>query len=218
MALKEQSVTCGVCSGNTHQFLPSPVSETAPPDFDTRPQGSAVETWIAQCPHCGYCAEDLTSAQTGTREFIDSPVYRERLADSRLPATARHFTCYALLVEKAHYWADAGWIWLHAAWACDDSGDKDAATLCRACALDRWKRGKELGQTFADDLASEYAIVTDLYRRIGQFENATVTCAEGLDLEDVPASIEQMLRRQMTLIQFRDTDRHSMTELRNPAE
>jgi Tfp pilus assembly pilus retraction ATPase PilT len=34
-----------------------------------------------------------------------------------------------------------------------------------------------------------------------------------LDLEDVPAPIEQMLRRQLTLIQQRDTGRHSMAEL-----
>jgi hypothetical protein len=80
-------------------------------------------------------------------------------------------------------------------------------------AINRWKRGKELGQGFADDLATEFAIVTDLHRRGGEFDNATVACAEGLDIEDIPGPIEQMLRRQMTLIQQRDTDRHSMSEL-----
>jgi hypothetical protein len=152
-------------------------------------------------------------AHDGAADVVRSDEYAKRLADTTIPSLARRFACYAMVVEKAHFWGDAGWIWLHGSWACDDVGDEQAATDCRRLAIDRWKRGKELGQAFADDLASEFAIVTDLYRRVGDFENATVTCGEALDLEDVPVPIEQMLRRQMVLIQRRDTGRHSMMEL-----
>jgi hypothetical protein len=211
-----QDVVCAVCGKPSRQVSPASVPDEAPPDFDTRPGppwAEAIDTWIAQCPHCGYCAEDLSSAPTGAGEVVRTDEYAERLASDSYPWLARRFACYALIVEKAHLWADAGWVWLHGAWACDDARDEAAAIECRRFAIDRWKRAKELGETFADDLATEFAIATDLYRRMGDFENAIVTCAEGLDVEDIPAAIEAMLRRQMTLIQRRDTGRHSMTEL-----
>ena len=212
----DQDVTCAVCGKTSRQVPPTSVPDDAPPDFDTRPGepwGATLDTWIAQCPHCGYCAEDLSSAAPGTAQIVRSADYAERVGNDAYPWLARRFACYALIVEKAHQWADAGWVWLHVAWACDDAGDDEAAIDARRLAIDRWKRAKELGESFADDLATEFAIVTDLYRRSADFENATVTCAEGLDVEDIPAPIEQMLRRQMTFIQQRDTSRHSMTEL-----
>jgi hypothetical protein len=214
----EQQVTCAVCGAESRQFVPGASEGDSPPDFDTRPADAALETWVAMCPRCGYSAEDISTAHTGTAEVVQSAEYRERLNDSRFPELARRFLCYALLIEKAHFWSDAGWIWLHAAWVCDDAGDFIASSICRNSAIDRWKRGKELGQAFADDLASEFAIVTDLYRRIGAFENATVTCSEGLDLEDVPLPIERMLRKQIVLIQRGDTSRHSMLELTSQDE
>jgi hypothetical protein len=210
---REQRVTCAVCQTESRQYVPDPSDDSSPPDFDTRPSDAAIETWIALCPGCGYTAEDLSVAHAGTKEVVESEEYRERLLDNRFPELARRFLAYALLIEKAHYWSDAGWIWLHAAWVCDDAGDFIAATICRNSAIDRWKRGKELGQAFGDDLASEFAIVTDLYRRTGAFENATVTCAEALDLEDFPPPLERMLRKQIVLIKRRDTSRHSMVEL-----
>jgi hypothetical protein len=212
----EQNVTCAICGSVSPQFVPAEIPDDAPPDFDTRPGppwGEALKTWIAQCPRCGYCAEDLSLVVPGADEIIQSPEYAERLSNNTVPWLGRQFACYALIVERAHQWADAGWVWLHAAWACDDAGDHAAASACRRMAIDRWKRAKELGIGFADDLATEFAIVTDLHRRNGEFEHAAVTCAEALDIEDIPAPIEQMLRRQMILIQQRNTDRHSMTEL-----
>lgn len=212
----EQDVTCAICRKVSRQFAPATVPDDAPPDFDTRPGppwSATLETWIAQCPHCGYCGEDLSAALPGTAEIVNSAEYTERLASDSGPWLARRFACYALIVERAHQWADAGWVWLHAAWACDDAAEEAAASECRRTAIDRWKRAKELGEGFAEDLATEFALVTDLYRRIGDFENATVTCAEALDVEDIPLPIEHMLRRQITLIQRRDTARHSMMEL-----
>jgi hypothetical protein len=62
-------------------------------------------------------------------------------------------------------------------------------------------------------LASEYALVADLHRRMGQFELANVTCSEALDMDDVPPVIEHILRRQKTLIEQKDTTAHSLKEL-----
>jgi hypothetical protein len=192
--------------------------QTGPPDFDTRPsepERSLIRHWVRECPHCGYCADDLTSIHEGVEAIVRSPEYREQLENFDVPEIARRFLSYASILARLHHWADSGWTCLHAAWACDDERAESCAINCRALAIDRWKRGKELGQNFADDLTSEFAIVTDLYRRMGEFEEATIACAEGLDLEDIPPVVEQMLRRQMVLIQRRDTACHSMAELQS---
>ena len=70
---------------------------------------------------------------------------------------------------------------------------------------------------FGDDLPSEFALVADVYRRMGRLEHATVACTEGLDVEDVPPAIEALLRHQMVLIQQGDLSSHSLAELRSAA-
>ena len=212
---------CAVCGEEVTQFVTAPQPEpsaAAPPDFDTRPappERDEIGYWVAECPRCGFCAGDVSQAPAGVRDIVGSAEYRQQLDNVILPEPARRFLCYALILEKLHQWADAGWSCLHAAWACDDTGARDSAAACRAMAVERWKRGKEVGQSFSADLASEFALVTDLYRRIGEFEEAAVACAEGLDLEDVPPAIEAMLRRQRVLIQQRDAAPHSMAELQS---
>jgi hypothetical protein len=153
----------------------------------------------------------------GADSVVASEGYREWLSDSSLPEKARHSLAFAFLLEKLHHAADAGWSALHAAWVCDDAGAAEAAVRCRARAIELWRRGKTAGQLFCDDMASEFALATDVLRRMGEFEAATVTCAEGLDLEDLPPAVEAMLRRQMVLIQSRDISAHSMAELRSAA-
>jgi len=143
-------------------------------------------------------------------------MYQAILADETLPHKARQFLCYACLLDKLREHADAGWSCLHAAWVCDDVEDSYAASRCRAQAIEYWKRGKHAGQAFCDDLASEYALVVDLHRRMGEFELALVTCSEALDMEDVAPVIEHVLRRQKSLIEQKDTGSHSLRELLTP--
>jgi hypothetical protein len=144
---------------------------------------------------------------------VASDGYRQWLNDACLPPKARQFLAFACLLERLHQPADGGWSALHAAWVCDDEGAADAAIRCRRRTIELWQHGKTAGQLFCDDMASEFALVTDIYRRTGEFEHATVTCAEALDLEDLPPALEALLRRQMVLIQARDTGAHSMSEL-----
>jgi hypothetical protein len=207
---------CAVCGSDVAESVPADSQSIGPPDFDTRPGEplrSSIPDWVSQCPHCGYAADDLSKADPRAKAIVASDDYRTVLADARFPQQARPFLAYALLLEKLHQFADAGWSTLHAAWICDDLSLDDGASLCREQAIDRWKRGKLVGQLFADDMATEFALITDLYRRMGEFEHATVGCSEGLDLDDVPPAVEAMLRRQLVLIQNRDTSCHSMKEL-----
>lgn len=210
-------VSCAVCGAESQ--VPSPIDvpdPVEPPDFDTRPGEplrGTMHLWLQQCGVCGYSAEDISVATPGANEIVSSEMYRNILADGSAPSLARTFLAYSLLLERMHQPADAGWSSLHAAWVCDDTNYDETAVRCRVRALELWQKGKAAGQQFSDDLVSEFALVTDVYRRTGQFEHAIVACSEGLDIEDVPPAVETMLRRQTVLIQNRDLAAHSMSEL-----
>jgi hypothetical protein len=210
------SVTCAVCGFVTPVDSSALPDSAEPPDFDTRPGEplrSTLPRWVQQCPACGYAAEDIGHAAGGVEQILRSSEFEDVRTNGTMPASARPFLCYAYLLDRLRQPGDAGWSCLHAAWACDDAGAADSAILCRTHAIELWRKGKEHGQAFGDDLASEFALATDVCRRAGQFEHATVACAEGLEVEDIPFVIEQILRRQMVLIQSRDTDCHNTREL-----
>ena len=207
---------CAICGAENDIEDQRQVEAGEPPDFDTRPGEplrSTISSWVACCGTCGYCAADISVAHAKAYDAIHADGYRGVLSDIDLPLKARHFLCYAFLLDRLHEYADAGWTALHAAWVCDDIGDSESGARCREQAIECWKRGKHAGQTFSDDLASEYALVTDLHRRMGQFELAQVTCSEALDIEDLPPVIEHVLRRQKVLIEQHDIAPHSLREL-----
>ena len=208
---------CAICSSNTAPeaavALPDSVG---PPDFDTRPAEplrSTQDTWVLLCPACGYAADDLTRAAEGAADIVQSTEYAAILQNSSIPEPARKFLAYAHLLSRLHQHADAGWSALQAAWVCDDAGAPDAARHCRATCIEYWQRGKQVGQVFSEGLPSEFALITDIYRRMGAFEHATVAAGEGLELEDLPPALDAVLRRQQVLIQQQDTAAHSLGEL-----
>lgn len=172
-----------------------------------------MDLWVQSCPDCGYAADDISAADPQAASIVRSPDYKKLRSDPAVPAPARAFLCYAHLLDVLKLRSDAGWSYLHAAWVCDDTGAIDAAVCCRVRAVAVWKRGKAAGQSFGDGLPSEFALITDVYRRTGQFEHALVAASAGLELEDLPPALDAVLRRQLVLIQSRDAASHSLKEL-----
>jgi hypothetical protein len=209
-------VVCALCGREGSYMEPRAGAEIHPPDFDTRPGEfvrSTVTEWIQRCPHCGYAAPEVDKAHPAAAEIVRSHEYQERLASPGLPEDARRFAAHSFLLERLGQFADAGWTMLHAAWVCDDVPDDGAARRCRMEAISLWRRGKAAGQKFMDDYGQEFALAADVLRRAGEFDAARETCLEGLALEKVAPLVEDLLRRQLTLIQQRDASAHSMAEL-----
>jgi hypothetical protein len=168
---------------------------------------------VQRCPHCNYCADSIASIHEKAVDFVRSENYHILWADPGFLEKTKEFLCYAAILSDVGQHADAGWSALHAAWTCDDADDKTGAVICRERAIAYWQRSKKAGQPFSDDLATEYSLVTDLYRRSSLFEAAVVTCSEALDMEDLPPMLEQLLRREKSLIDRKDHSRHSVREL-----
>ena len=210
------SVICGLCGVASEQWTSKSPKPKEAPDFDTRPGEplrSTLPVWVQRCPHCGYCADSIASINDNAVDFVRGEAYRALLNEPSFLQKTKEFLCYAAILSHVGQHADAGWSALHAAWACDDAGDEIAAIQCRKRAIALWQRGKKAGQPFGDDLAMEYSLVTDLYRRCHLFEEAVVTCSEALDMEDLSPMLEQLLRREKALIDRKDQSPHSVREL-----
>ena len=180
--------------------------------MDTRPGEplrSTIKYWMQICPECGYAAADIGSIHEEASDLIATTEYQRQRFDSETPEGARPFLCHALILSHVKQYADAGWTALHAAWVCDDAEDDAAARRARELAIGYWKHGKKHGQPFGD-LPEEFAMATDVLRRARKFEEALVTCTEGIDLEDLDPVIEHVLLFEKTLIQRRDAGRYGL--------
>ncbi len=213
--MKVRAVICACCGNQTAQSESDDIPMREAPDFDTRPGKplrSTISSWVSRCGTCSFCSADLTHIHEGGPLAVRSPEYQSLLRNESLNSKAREFRCYSYVLEHAGLFADSGWSALHAAWTCDDVGDIAGSIDCRMQAIALWRRGKESGENFSEDLASEYALAADVYRRAGQFEHAVIAVSEGLDLDDLDPTMEVMLRKQKSFVEARDANRHFLED------
>ena len=201
-------VTCGLCgSPSTQPTAPATPDSRQAPDLDTRPPEplrSTIRFWMQTCPECGYSSSDISTIHELATDFIATPDYQRQRLDPAIPEPARPFLCHALILAHVKQYSDAGWTALHAAWTCDDLRNEPGATRARLAAIAYWKHGKQHQQPFVSELAEEFALATDVLRRASKFEEALVTCTEGIGLEDLDPVLMHILLFEKTLIQRRD--------------
>ena len=111
----------------------------------------------------------MDEATPSAREVADSDAYRAQLADEDLPALARSFLCSTMIFEEHGDEAAAARNAIDAAWVCDDEGLAGAATRCRVRAIELLRGSEAEGDS---DSSAEYAVIVDLLRRAGCFEDA----------------------------------------------
>lgn len=216
MNLVRRAVVCGSCGQSSEQIQPNSGGESGAPDLDTRPHGpvrSTISFWMQRCPHCGYCAADISAIHEQAADLIGEEEYQNQLTDLRFPAKACEFLAHALILERVGQRADAGWTSLHAAWVCDDH-DGQGQALARGKALEYWRNAKLAGEDFAEP-ELEPALAVDLLRRMGRFEDALINCNQALDGGEEPLEplIEHLLRFEKSLIQGRDTGTYRLSDL-----
>jgi hypothetical protein len=217
--LAERKVTCGVCGAETTVIRIGSTNTMEGPDLDTRPgqmMRSTILCWVECCRECGYAAPVLDQAPEGTAAVVRSEGYQDLRRQSGLPDRARSFFLHAHLLGALGHLAEAGWTELHAAWVCDDCGDGVSAAAARLRAIGSWKKAKANGVSFMEDEPSEFALVTDVLRRAGRFEEARETCKTALDGGGLPPLIEGILRFELALIDKRDAGCHKVEEVKAP--
>lgn len=206
--------TCCLCNEQNEYSILLSTNAFGTPDLDTRPpesMRSTMASWVQRCPNCGYCSSDITIATEKTKSVIESVEYRTQLKDKNFPDLANSFLCKSLIAEKTGNFSAAAMSTIHAAWICDDAGYEESAKKCRMKALALLKKGKENGEFFAEKDGADIAIMTDLLRRSGHFDEALALIEENLDriTED---DIKKILIFQIRLIFEHDTKCHTISE------
>jgi len=210
----EKKKTCFLCgTESTHTGVISTAS-LGSTDLDSRPpepERSSLSYWIHTCPSCRYCAPDLSEGEKTYEDVVKSDEYRKVLEDSAYPRLAGQFLCWSLLQESQNEFEKAGWGAIHAAWACDDAGFEEGATASRKRAAELLMKARKNGQWFAEDAGMEEAILVDLLRRAGRFDEALNICRERLKKEP-EETVKVILLYQQALIDKLDTRRHTVSD------
>ena len=193
-------------------------------DLDTRPpemRRSTIDYWVQRCPHCGYCAAELSKASKEAAVVAKSQAYRRQLENAEYPALANHFLCAALVDQAIGDYRRAAWTRVHAAWACDDAtrdGNHDASLLatnaavkCRLQAVSELRKINQAGQKTVGQADATHAIIVDLLRRAGRLQEAAEACREALEMP-LEGILQAVIGYEQELIAGSDTACHNVEE------
>lgn len=211
-----QSVTCANCrKPSEHQVLGS-TNAFGSSDLDLRPpemRRSTMRAWLQECPHCRYIASDI-SQPMGDLSLIARPEYGGLLNDQQFPDLARRFLAHAFLFDASDP-ATAGLSRLHAAWVCDDSGQLEPAAECRKLAAECFASLKPFEDS--EPGVTQGAVLVDVLRRSGSFDQATSECGELLTFRSAQGLLRQVLEYQHRLIAECDSATHTVEEATSSA-
>lgn len=154
---------------------------------------------------------DVSKFTPELRPFIESEAYQGQLKSADCPALASFFVCAGMLREVAGDHEMAGWLFLKAAWVCDDKERDDLARQWRSHAADQFLAAFGRGELFADQAGSSEALVVDCLRRARQFTKAHKLIRTVKQVECEPV-IRKILAFQQILIRRSDVACHSVAE------
>jgi hypothetical protein len=213
-SIAEVTVNCAVCGQPSTQIRVNSTNQFGSPDLDTRPpemMRSALRWYIQRCPNCGYCAPKLSDESAAATSAMQSDRYAETLQNADLPEAAQAFFCYSIIKESEEQFAAAGWASVQAAWQCDDKALEGAAVDYRMNAVRLFRLARDREDEFVDIPGGEAALLTDLLRRAGRFDEARNECVQvdGAAVEDV---IKSLLDYQLVLVNAGDQGSHTVAE------
>jgi len=215
----EEEVECAVCGEKVEVSLIGSTNTMGWSDLDMRPaemQRSTMPMWIQYCPHCGYCAGNVSELVEGAEEIIGTDEYISQLENEEYPDLANMFLCSAMILENAEEYTQAGWKAVYAAWACDDEENENAVT-CRLKAVDLFEMAMEYDEDFGDN-SYDVCVIVDLLRRAGEFERALETVGEAFDTVVTDDIANAILEFEMELANDEDAGCYTVGDIPNVNE
>ncbi|MBM3149469.1 MAG: DUF2225 domain-containing protein [Chloroflexi bacterium] len=230
---------CCICKEESEQVILTSTSAFGSMDLDTRPpalQRFTIDTWVQRCPSCGYCASEINKLEQGAAQLVSSDAYKNQLNSPNFPELANSFMCLSMIHEETGEYASAAWDSIHAAWACDDVTDSmswrsirqttqevhsdlayrrasidPTAKKCRRRALVLLRKAQEARQSFSKQVGGEEALIVDLLRRVGEFDEALKVCNDGLK-KSPDEILTAVLKLQIRLINSKDVAGHTVAK------
>jgi len=246
MTTFQEALTICDCCGNESKQPEVSSCSSCGSDLDTRRHHygfDPIYLYIKQCPSCGYCAYELnkytimlgkvmTEAEkrlieeknVKIKEIVGSETYQAQLKDTSWPQAANKYYCSSLICEQIGEMETAASSCHKAAWICDDIGDQQSSDFFRirtAELLIRVIEGSE--KITPENIASLKLIISDLYRRAGEFEkaretlNSIVEIHSNKEIEEVREMMSNLIQRKNMTVKSFD-DYHSFKESEEKSE
>jgi hypothetical protein len=212
----EKQATCGVCGQGSVQLVLASTTSFGQ-DLEGRPEGPArwaFEYEIETCPACSYTSWEIVEATPAARDLVTTERYRSTAADATVTALAARFLAAALVAETDGRTAEAGWLALRAAWACDDDHDDNCAKACRERALELFEQCGVSGLGCPDEKTA-HAVLANLLRRLGRFSEALREYDAGLSSAGSPMA-QHVLNVGRDFAAAHNSDGHSLPSLDRP--
>lgn len=214
-----EELECAICHKTSEHEQVDRIHLMGFKDLDTRPPEmlrSTLRVWVDECPHCGYCAQEMGEKHERAPDVIKRREYRATRNNPDLPRLVNRFLCWAMIQVATGDLRGGAWSTIHAAWACDDDGLQEQAKSMRVKAVVAYEQALEVGQATLQ-VGADQAVMVDLLRRASELERAKKVCVEALALEDLTPKITEILEYQWVLISQRDLGRYSVDQaLRSP--
>ncbi len=144
----ENELTCAICGKTSKHRVLTSTSAFGSPDLDLRPpqlQRSTMHLWLAECPYCGYVAEDLEECSCidkgmttlyDMHRFVRSAEYVSCAEEHGIdePLAEQFFMAYTIAARFGDHEKAMQYL-IRTAWVYDDLGDTDKASSFRSLAL-----------------------------------------------------------------------------------
>jgi hypothetical protein len=210
----EVEKTCAVCGGKAKYKVLMSTNTMGSPDLDTRPpemMRSTISFWVEKCSSCGYCANDVGKLLENAKKTISDSAYKTQLSNPGFPELVNKFLCRMLIEDKAGEHKAAIYSAICAGWASDDANMASAASAARQLSIQRILDLNARNEHYVAQKGADELLISDMYRRNGEFEKAGRTIEKGLTLEPEDI-IKAILKFELELVEKKDTTVHKISE------
>lgn len=192
---------CSVCGETSPQPVLTSTNSWGYPDLDLRPapmQRDTMSVWLAECPHCGYVAGDLSDDSGISIDFLKSDDYLTCEGHEFISDLSKRFYRRYMISKETNDTANCFFSLLNCAWACDDSNDELASEM-RRLALPYLE---EMIEKNSEDKNNFLLIKADFLRRMGEFDRM-IDEFKNLILGDL--KLDEIIQFQIMKAQEKDT-------------
>jgi hypothetical protein len=177
------------------------------PDLDQRPAGmarSTIESWLQECPYCGYVAECIDRGDAKAKAFLDTEDFRAVSQEPSADPAVRRFLVRA---AQSAYEGDRRTAFTHtlaAAWIADDKQQPWEATVLRL------RAAQQLGNSPIRSIYIRLELL-DVLRRASNWDRAAALASE-LAAEGLEHPFAPIVAFHRDRIEARDNGRYTIEQ------
>jgi hypothetical protein len=202
-----RKLQCSCCGKTSEHAVLMSTNSFGSRDLDQRPAGMAhatIESWLQECPFCGYVAPDLEKGGAKARGFMDTAGFQAASLDPLPDPAVRRFLVRAAQDAHCGDRKSAFLNTLAAAWVADDGKQLSEATALRLAAAAHLAGGR---------IASidTQLLLLDVLRRASSWDAAEALTAE-LIAEALEYPFADIVSFHRDRIAARDSDSYTIAQ------